>query len=144
MVGPDRSVHGGISAVVNNYYDAGLDQKIGLCYIGTMIEGSKLRKLIRAVEAFALFCVKVPGYQIVHVNMASDSSDVTPEGAYTCSEITAIIQTFPEDYREPFNMHVAGYKYEEIAEKLNMPMGTVKSRIFFTRQRLRAILKDYR
>ncbi|MDE5774396.1 MAG: sigma-70 family RNA polymerase sigma factor [Muribaculaceae bacterium] len=78
------------------------------------------------------------------INMASDSSDVTPEGAYTCSEITAIIQTFPEDYREPFNMHVAGYKYEEIAEKLNMPMGTVKSRIFFTRQRLRAILKDYR
>ncbi len=74
MVGPDRSVHGGISAVVNNYYDAGLDQKIGLCYIGTMVEGSKLRKLIKAVEAFALFCVKVPGYQVVHVNMASDSS----------------------------------------------------------------------
>lgn len=74
MVGPDRGVHGGISAVVNNYYDAGLDQKIGLCYIGTMVEGSKLRKLIKAVQAFALFSVKLPGYQIVHVNMASDSS----------------------------------------------------------------------
>lgn len=74
MVGPDRGVHGGISAVVNNYYDAGLDQKIGLCYIGTMVEGSKLRKLIKAVQAFALFSVKLPRYQIVHVNMASDSS----------------------------------------------------------------------
>lgn len=78
------------------------------------------------------------------INMASDSSDITPEGAYTCSEISSIIAEFPADYREPFNMHVAGYKYEEIAEKLNMPMGTVKSRIFFTRRRLRSILKDYR
>lgn len=74
MVGPDRSVHGGISGVVNNYYDAGLEQKISLCYIGTMVEGSKLRKLFQAVKAFIQFCVKVPGYQIVHVHMASDSS----------------------------------------------------------------------
>lgn len=78
------------------------------------------------------------------ITMATDCSDDTPEGAYTCGEINAIIATFPKDYREPFNMHVAGYKYEEISQKLGMPMGTVKSRIFFTRQRLRAILKDYR
>ena len=43
MIGPDRSVHGGISGVVNNYYEAGLDRKIDLCYIGTMVEGSKFR-----------------------------------------------------------------------------------------------------
>lgn len=74
MVGPDRSVHGGISGVVNNYYDAGLDQKIKLCYIGTMVEGSKVRKLFQAIKAFLIFCLKVHGYQIVHVNVASDSS----------------------------------------------------------------------
>lgn len=74
MIGPDRSVHGGISGVVNNYYEAGLDKKIDLCYIGTMVEGSKLCKLLQAVKAFFLFCIKLPGYDIVHVNMASDSS----------------------------------------------------------------------
>lgn len=74
MIGPDRSVHGGISGVVNNYYDAGLNQKIDLCYIGTMVEGSKFRKLLKAISAFGIFCLRVPGYQIVHVNMASDSS----------------------------------------------------------------------
>lgn len=74
MIGPDRSVHGGISAVVNNYYEAGLDQKICLYYIGTMVEGSKLKKLMKAALALVLFCMKVPGYRIVHVNMASDSS----------------------------------------------------------------------
>ena len=74
MVGPDRSVHGGISGVVNNYYEAGLDQRIDLCYIGTMVEGSKIRKLVQAVKAFFQFLVRLPGYEIVHVNMASDSS----------------------------------------------------------------------
>ena len=33
---------------------------------------------------------------------------------------------------------------EEIAEKLNLPLGTVKSRIFFTRQKLQEELKDFR
>lgn len=74
MLGPDRRVHGGISAVVNNFYDAGLDEKISLAYIGTMVEGGKLRKLLKAAEAFGLFLMKAPGCQIVHVNMASDSS----------------------------------------------------------------------
>lgn len=74
MIGPDRSVHGGISGVVNNYYEAGLDKRIDLRYIGTMVEGNKFRKLMQAVKAFLLFCIKLPGYGIVHVNMASDSS----------------------------------------------------------------------
>lgn len=41
-------------------------------------------------------------------------------------------------------MHVAGYKYNEIAEKMGLPLGTVKSRIFFARQKLQVMLADYR
>lgn len=74
MIGPARSVHGGISGVVNNYYDAGLNQKVELCYIGTMVDGSKLRKLWQAIKAFFTFCMKASKYQIIHVNVASDSS----------------------------------------------------------------------
>lgn len=76
MIGPDRSVHGGISGVVNNYYDAGLDEKTELCYIGTMVEGSKLRKLWQAFTALCRFVCKLPFYEIVHVNVASDASYV--------------------------------------------------------------------
>ncbi len=79
-----------------------------------------------------------------HLNLSQDSGIQTPEGAHTVMEISEILATFPDDYREPFSMHVAGYKYDEISEKLSMPLGTVKSRIFFTRKRLREILKDYR
>ncbi len=74
MIGPDRKVHGGISGVVNNYYEAGLDKKIELYYISTMVEGSKLRKLFKAAGAFIWFMVKLPCYKIVHINMASDAS----------------------------------------------------------------------
>lgn len=74
MIGPARSVHGGISGVVNNYYDAGLHHKVDLYYIGTMVEGSKGTKLLQAAKAYILFLIKAPGYDIIHVNMASDSS----------------------------------------------------------------------
>ena len=74
MIGPDRSVHGGISGVVNNYYEAGLDKRVRLTYIGTMVEGSKLRKLLKAAAAYLCFLLWLPGFGLVHVNMASDAS----------------------------------------------------------------------
>lgn len=81
---------------------------------------------------------------LYQLNLQQDSGVGTPEGAFAIGEIADIIGRFPADYREPFSLHVAGYKYEEISERLSMPLGTVKSRIFFTRKRLREILKDYR
>ena len=78
------------------------------------------------------------------LNLPQESGMSNPEGAFALGEITSIIEKFPEDYRQPFYLHVAGYKYEEIADKLRMPLGTVKSRIFTIRKQLREILKDYR
>jgi len=74
MIGPDRSVHGGISGVVNNYYDAKLDQKMELTYIGTMVDGSKTKKLLQAAKALVSYLFALPGSRIVHVHVASDSS----------------------------------------------------------------------
>lgn len=74
MIGPARSVHGGVSAVVNNYYAAGLANQVKLTYIATMVDGNKGRKLLQAIMAYFIFLVKVPFCQIVHVNMAADAS----------------------------------------------------------------------
>lgn len=78
-----------------------------------------------------------------HLNLSQESGFETPEGSYATKEITAVINTFTDEYKVPFTMYIAGYKYSEIAEKLSLPLGTVKSRIFFARKRLQKILKDY-
>ena len=81
---------------------------------------------------------------LYHLNLPQESGLDTPEGAFAAGEITDAINSFSDDYRIPFSMHVAGYKYNEIAEKMNLPLGTVKSRIFFARQRLQKKLQDYK
>ena len=81
---------------------------------------------------------------LYHLNLPQDSGFETPEGSIAANEIGDAINSFADEYRIPFSMHVAGYKYNEIAEQMNLPLGTVKSRIFFARQRLQEMLKDYR
>ena len=80
---------------------------------------------------------------LYHINTSQESALETPEGSLSVKEITAVINTFDDEFRVPFNMHVAGYKYSEIAEELDLPVGTVKSRIFFARKRLREQLADF-
>lgn len=80
---------------------------------------------------------------LYHLNISQDSGLTTPEGSYAVKEISQALNSFSDEYRVPFNMYVAGYKYNEIAEKIGLPLGTVKSRIFFARKRLREQLKDY-
>ena len=81
---------------------------------------------------------------LYHLNLSQDSGFESPEDSYGASEITEAISEFSDEYRIPFSMHVAGYKYNEIAEKMNLPLGTVKSRIFFARKKLQERFADYR
>jgi RNA polymerase sigma-70 factor (ECF subfamily) len=81
---------------------------------------------------------------LYHLNLSQDSRFESPEESYGAAEITAAINEFPKEYRVPFSMHVAGYKYNEIAEHMNLPLGTVKSRIFFARKKLQERFVDYR
>lgn len=81
---------------------------------------------------------------LYHLNLPQESGLDTPDGSIAAKEITAAIDSFSDEFRIPFSMHVAGYKYNEIAEHMGLPLGTVKSRIFFARQRLQEMLKDYK
>ena len=81
---------------------------------------------------------------LYHLNLPQESGIDTPDGSVAIHEINAAIESFSDEFRIPFSMHVAGYKYNEIAEHMNLPLGTVKSRIFFARQRLQEMLADYR
>jgi RNA polymerase sigma-70 factor (ECF subfamily) len=80
---------------------------------------------------------------LYYLNQPHDKGFISPESKYSENEIEMAIDSLSADFRIPFRMHIEGYKYKEIADELGLKIGTVKSRIFFTRQKLMFMLKDY-
>jgi RNA polymerase sigma factor (sigma-70 family) len=52
-------------------------------------------------------------------------------------EIQNAIHSLPDIFKHPFMLYFEGFKYHEIAESLNEPLGTIKSRIHFARKLLK-------
>ena len=76
----------------------------------------------------------------------TDENYITQNGATTSfvmNDLHAAIGELQEAYRTPFMMYYIGYKYLEIAEKLRIPIGTVKNRIHIARKDLKAKLTIY-
>ena len=80
---------------------------------------------------------------LYYLNNTMNEFPVTPESEYSEQEINNVVAKLDDDQRIPFEMHTQGYKYKEIAEKLDISIGTVKSRIFFGRKKLMNSLQDY-
>ncbi|MBM3435061.1 MAG: RNA polymerase sigma factor [Bacteroidetes bacterium] len=80
---------------------------------------------------------------LYYLNNSGQSDIVTPDSNYNHTELVRVIDNLEDDHRIPFQMHFQGYKYKEIAEALNLSIGTVKSRIFFSRKKLMEKLKDF-
>jgi RNA polymerase sigma-70 factor, ECF subfamily len=57
-------------------------------------------------------------------------------------ELTGMIDGLDESIRIPFMMHYQGFKYQEIADHFDLPLGTVKSRIFFARKELKELINQ--
>ena len=61
-----------------------------------------------------------------------------------CSkDIYYAVECLPLEHRKVIKLLMTGHKYDEIAIILNLPAGTVKSRIFYSRALLKTELKDY-
>jgi len=73
-----------------------------------------------------------------YINSGSTIIDNSAESNILMQELHSMIDDLEESMRIPFEMHFEGYKYQEIADELDLPLGTVKSRIFFARK----VLKD--
>ena len=81
---------------------------------------------------------------LYNLDIGNNSGFDSPDGAYQIKEITRAINSLNDELKVAFSMFLGGYKYNEIAEKLCVPLRTVKSRIFFARQELQKVLKDFR
>jgi RNA polymerase sigma factor (sigma-70 family) len=70
------------------------------------------------------------------INQSASAASEDPDSAYSVLEIVQNIEQLEDKFRVPFKMYVDGYKYTEIADELDLKIGTVKNRIFLSRKQL--------
>lgn len=78
----------------------------------------------------------------VEVPTPAEGSYFVPDDAFNLLEINGAIDRLGDTARIPFRMYLDGYKYTEIAEVLEVPVGTIKSRIFSARRELQKRLSE--
>ena len=107
-------------------------------WVYTILKNTFINNYRRKIHRRTIFNSEVHEYLLV-----SQSNRLSPENDMEEKDILRNIRELEPDYRIPFQMHTSGYKYQEIAEKLGLKLGTVKSRIFFSRQKLMAALPEH-
>lgn len=75
------------------------------------------------------------------LNSGGDEVQNGGESLVAFEELLTMVDKLPDDFRTPFMMAYEGYKYDEIADQLEAPLGTIKSRIFFARRKLQKMYK---
>ena len=78
------------------------------------------------------------------LNKEEESASSRPDAPVYLEELNKQVESLEDEFKIPFKMHTSGYKYKEIAEEMNLNIGTVKSRIYFSRQKLMKALEDYK
>jgi len=123
------------------YKDKFVDYTNLKAWVFTIMKNTFINNYRRAVKENTI----IDGSQDLYfLNMPQDSGFNSPESNYSLDELEKVIDSLEDEFKIPFRMHVQGFKYKEIAEKLDLKIGTVKSRIFFTRKKLMELLNDYR
>ncbi len=79
----------------------------------------------------------------LHLKFSKSRTYPSPDAFYNSKDIVKEINVLADEYKVPFQMFLDGYKYKEIAMHLDLPLGTIKSRIFFTRKKLEKSLMEF-
>lgn len=82
-----------------------------------------------------------PNDYLLDYNQTSVSNSA--EVSLKLKDIQAAIHNLPDIFKNPFMMYFDGYKYNEIADVLQEPLGTIKSRIHFARKLLKEEISRY-
>ncbi len=75
-----------------------------------------------------------------YLNSNQSSVANSGETKMAFDEIMECVETLSDDFRIPFLMRYEGFKYDEIAKELDLPLGTIKSRIHFARKKLKEMI----
>ncbi|MBX9926983.1 MAG: sigma-70 family RNA polymerase sigma factor [Hyphomicrobiaceae bacterium] len=90
---------------------------------------------------------EVPWQELPEGHDETASSDIMPDEAVSEAErrerVQRAMSTLPEDQLEVVNLsYIDGLSHSEIAEKLDLPLGTVKSRMRLAYQKIREAVED--
>ena len=77
------------------------------------------------------------------INSSSVQIENNASGNFMMRDIKSAIDNLKDMYKVPFTMYFRGFKYHEIADRLNIPIGTVKNRIHIARKELKDVLSVY-
>lgn len=78
-----------------------------------------------------------------YINSGSNAVSNQAGSNIMMKELNGMVSSLDDSIKKPFLMHFEGFKYQEIAEELALPLGTVKSRIFFARKALKEMVNNY-
>ncbi len=105
-------------------------------WLYTIMRNTFINDYRRRIKKQAIFSEDVHEYVL-----NNRPADTSPESDYNYRELTVMVNSLQPEFRIPFQMHESGFKYQEIADELGLHLGTVKSRIHFSRQKLMAKMK---
>ena len=120
------------------YRDKFTDSTNLKAWVYTIMKNSFINNYRRSVRQRTTFDSTQDLY---YLNRTAHTEDYNPVSSLSAKEIQAHIDSLQAEFRIPFKMHQEGYKYKEIAEELDLNIGTVKSRIFFSRKKLMEALE---
>ena len=119
-----------------NYYTPQTNFK---AWVFTIMRNVFINQYRRKVKSGQIFDHSKELYLLSNSAENNDS----PTNYMLSKELNKQITKLEVEYKVPFEMHFQGFKYKEIADQLEIPIGTVKSRIFIARKKLMSSLPDH-
>lgn len=82
--------------------------------------------------------------ELSNAQLIKTASSNQGEAIFAAEDITMAIASIKPEYSYAFRKYFEGYKYEEIAQEMQLPLGTIKTYIYQARLALKKYLKKYR
>lgn len=81
--------------------------------------------------------------EISQSNLVVSATKNKGENKFIMEDINDALSKLSDEYYIPFTMYFEGFKYHEISEHLQIPIGTVKTRIHVARKSMKKSLNTY-
>ncbi len=110
-------------------------------WLYTIMKNTFINNYRRFVKTSALV---TKSDEISSANLAHSATRNDGEGKFVMEDIQRAMDELSDDYCIPFSMYYEGYKYHEISQHLDIPIGTVKTRIHVARKSMKRSLHTYK